>query len=49
VILLEKTQPEKDKLVQQKDKLGLDPDEQEMNGLYGMAETKEEDVQHHPS
>ena len=28
------------------DRLGLDEDEQEMNGLYGMAETKEEDVRH---
>ena len=30
----------------QQDRLGLDEDEQEMNGLYGMAETKEEDVRH---
>jgi len=28
------------------DRLVLDEDEQEMNGLYGMAETKEEDVRH---
>ena len=26
--------------------LGLDNDEQEMNGLYGMAETPEEDALH---
>lgn len=32
---------------EQKDnRLGLDPDEQVMNGNYGMAETKEEDRQH---
>jgi len=46
---LEKKQLEKEKLSQQKQDLGLDLDEQEMNGLYGMAETKEEDVQKHPS
>ncbi|GKU82742.1 DUF4021 domain-containing protein [Niallia sp. NCCP-28] len=46
---MEKRQLEKEKLLQQKKDLGLDPDEQEMNGLYGMAETKEEDAQKHPS
>lgn len=28
----------------QQNQLGLDADEQEMNGLYGMAETNEEDA-----
>ncbi|WP_226793879.1 DUF4021 domain-containing protein [Bacillus sp. B1-b2] len=28
------------------DSLGLDMDEQEMNGLYGMVETPEEDALH---
>jgi len=28
----------------QQNKLGLDADEQKMNGLYGMAETMEEDT-----
>jgi len=30
--------------INKKNNLGLDTDEQEMNGLYGMAETKEENA-----
>lgn len=32
------------KATNQQNQLGLDADEQEMNGLYGMAETNEEDA-----
>lgn len=32
------------KALNQQNELGLDVEEQEMNGLYGMAETTEEDA-----
>lgn len=37
---------EKENFEQKKNDIGLDQDEQEMNGLYGMAETQEEDDAH---
>ncbi|WP_445487260.1 DUF4021 domain-containing protein [Niallia sp. 03133] len=36
----------KDVFLQKKKDIGLDKEEQEMNGLYGMAETAEEDEVH---
>jgi len=36
----------KQKLQRQQAELGVDMDEQEINGLWGMLETKEEDMLH---
>ncbi|MDC3415297.1 DUF4021 domain-containing protein [Aquibacillus salsiterrae] len=38
-----KNSTSKSQLAKAEERLGLDPDEQAMNGAYGMVETKEED------
>lgn len=41
-----KEKKEENKLTQETDTVGLDQNEQEMNGDYGMPETEYEDQQH---